>query len=214
MPDYSEKLTQYVQDLFAHDDDVLLAVRQALVDRDIPRITVRPDEGKLLQILAAASGARKIVEIGTLAGYSGIWLARALPADGKLYTLEKVPKHADTALEFFEKAGVRGKVDLRLGDALQSLEKLSSEGPFDMVFIDADKDRYPDYFAWALKNTRPGGLIAAHNAFRSGEIVNADNQHPDVETMRAFNQQWANTPNLLSTIIGIGDGTLIGVVQG
>jgi caffeoyl-CoA O-methyltransferase len=202
-------LDQYVTQLFVHEDDVLGWI-QAEADRnDLPRISLQPHEGRLLQFLALAVGAKKAVEIGALAGYSGTWLGRALPTDGKLYTLEKSSKHAAVARASFERAGLSGKVELLEGDALDSLKKIEAHGPFDLVFIDADKAGYPHYLAWAVENLRPGGLVAAHNAFRHGAVLAPQND--DDRGMDAFNRALATHSQLESTILAIGDGMAVGI---
>ena len=209
---YNDSLSQYITGLFAAHDPVLQQVYEAIPRRGLPAIAIKPEEGRFLQFLVNASGAHTVVEIGTLGGYSGLWLARGLPAGGKLITLEKEPKHADVAREHFALAGVADRVDLRLGDAHDLLPQLASEGPFDFCFIDADKLSYGAYLDWALANVRRGSLIAAHNAFRGGEILNQGNHAPEVEYMRGINQRFATEPRLLSTIFPAGDGMLVGVV--
>lgn len=155
--------------------------------------------------------ARRVVEIGTLAGYSGTWMARALPDDGKLYTVEKSAKHADVARRSFEHAGLEDKVEVHQGEALAILDNLSSKGPFDLVFIDADKTGYPDYLRWAVANLRSGGVVAAHNAYRSGRIFEPETD--DDRGMAAFNEALAAHPELDGIIIPMGDGMAVGVKQ-
>ncbi len=212
---YDRTLTsvdQYVIDLFSGEDDALRWI-QAEADRNgLPQISIHAHEGRLLQLLMMAIGARKAVEIGTLAGYSGTWLARALPADGKLYTLEKSSKHAAVARASFARAGVADRVDLREGDALESLRKLTPLGPFDFVFLDADKTNYPNYLPWAVDNLRPGGIVAAHNALRGGRIIAPESD--DDRGMATFNKALADDKRLESTIISVGDGTAIGIKKG
>src|SRR5262245_23183809 len=142
---YNDAHARYITELFAPHDTVLAHVYEAIPKRGLPAITIKPEEGKFLQFLVAACGARTAVEIGTLGGYSGIWLARGLRSDGKLITLEKEPKHADVAREHFALAGLDDRVDLRLGDAHGLLPMLSSEGSFDFCFIDAEKQGYNVY---------------------------------------------------------------------
>lgn len=204
-----QALHQYVNDLFAPEDAVLRAIQEDATRNELPTISVQPHEGRLLQFLVFITGAKKIVEIGTLAGYSGTWLGRALPADGKLFTLEKSSKHAQVARNSFQQAELDGKVELLEGDALTSLEKLRSKGPFDLVFIDANKESYPEYLTWAVDNLRIGGLVAAHNAFRNGNIVSP--QSKDDHAMHAFNQALAADPRLESTILAVGDGMAVGI---
>ena len=213
MPTYDDRFAEYITAEFARPDEVLQHVLEAIPARGLPAITIKPEEGRFLQFLVRAGGARQVVEIGTLGGYSGIWLARGLPADGRLITLEKEPKHAEVAREHFELAGLAHKVDLRLGDAADTLQKLALDAPVDFCFIDADKLGYGTYLDWALANVRPGGLIAAHNAFRHGAVLDAADQTAETQYVRAFNQRFASEPRLLSTIYPAGDGLLMGVVQ-
>jgi len=211
MPVFNEALENYVRSTFAIEDETLAAIRREIPRRGLPEITVKPEEGRFLQFLVAASGAQRAVEIGTLGGYSGTWIARGLPPEGRLITLEKEPSYAAVAREHFELAGVAEKVDLRVGDAHQLLPELGPEGPFDFVFIDAEKDGYPSYLDWAETNLAPGGILAAHNAFRHGAVVEPANQETSVQITRSFNQRLAN--GFLSTIFPAGDGTAIAIVR-
>jgi caffeoyl-CoA O-methyltransferase len=204
-----EQLDHYTTDLFSREDDALQWIQAEAQRNGLPSISVQPFEGRLLQFLVHAIGARKVVEIGTLAGYSGTWIARALPADGKLYTCEFSPKHAAVARASFQRAGVADKVEIFEGPAQDTLKTLTAQGPFDMVFIDADKTGYPAYFAWAVENLRIGGLVAAHNAFRHGKVL-APESDDDVK-MDEFNRALAAEPRLESTIIGVGDGMAVGI---
>jgi len=211
-PGVQRRLTQYIRQTFAPEDEALRTVRQNIVINGLPEIEIRPEEGQMLQFLAALIGARRILEIGTLAGYSGIWLARALPDDGKLITLELDPRHARIAREHFKLAGIANRVEVIEGEAHRSLARLSSGQPFDMVFIDADKEGYPDYLAWALDHVRPGGLITAHNAFRGGQLIDS---RPDGSTRatRAMLETMAANQRLFGTIIPVGDGIAAAVVR-
>jgi caffeoyl-CoA O-methyltransferase len=210
---YDDDLSRYVTSLFAQSDPVLQQIFDAIPRRGLPSITVKPEEGRFLQFLARACGARAAVEVGALGGYSGVWIARGLPLDGKLITLEKEPRHAQVAREHFALAGVAERVDLRVGDAKRLLPRLAREGPFDFFFMDAEKTDYDGYLDWALANVRRGGIIAAHNAFRYGDILNPGDHSAETECMRRFNQRFAHEPRLLSTIFPAGDGMLIGVVD-
>ncbi len=180
----------YIKDSMIPVDPVLTAAQQAAVDAGLPPIAVSPTQGKLLHLMARMCGARKILEIGTLGGYSTIWLARALPAGGRLITLELDPKHADVARKNFVAAGVSSIVELHLGSALDSLPKLATEGlgPFDLIFIDADKTNIPGYFAWALKLSRPGTVIIVDNIIRDGAVIQADHKDPNIQGVRRFNE--------------------------
>jgi caffeoyl-CoA O-methyltransferase len=203
----AEARMQYIRDLFAPEDDVLRAIRQRADEHGFPRIHVDPAEGRMLQWLLAAVKARRVVEIGALAGYSGVWMARALPEGGRLISVEYDPEHAEVARESFKQAGLSDRAEVRVGRAPGVLEALAAEGPFDVVFIDADKPHYPDMLAWATENVRLGGLVLAHNAFRRGQILNsAGHDDPDLRGVRALNRRMAEDPHLDSVIIPIGDG--------
>ena len=167
----------YFDGLFAPPDEVLTAAQQATVDAGLPAMAVSPSQGKLLYVLARMNNVRSILEIGTLGGYSTIWLARALPADGKLITLEIDPAHAKVARSNIERAGFGAKVDVRLGKAIESLPKIYEEGvgPFDLVFIDADKVSTPDYLTWAFRLTKPGSVIIIDNVVRNGAVADPTN---------------------------------------
>ena len=153
---------------YAAEDAVLLHAIERAEREGIPAIQISPLQGKLLQVLAVASGARRILEIGALAGYSGTWLARALPAEGKLITLEVDAHHADVVRDTFAEAGVADRADVRVGDAITLLPQLRPEAPFDLIFIDADKDSYPAYLDWAIALSRVGTIIVADNVIRAG----------------------------------------------
>jgi len=192
-----------------HEDEALRSIQGEAERAGLPNISIEPFEGRLLQFLVMSVGAKKAVEIGTLAGYSGVWIARALPADGKLYTLEKSSKHADVARQTFARAGIASKVELLQGDAHDLLAKLSARAPFDFVFIDADKGSYSKYLAWAVDNLRSGGMVAAHNAFRGGRIVAPEDD--DDRLIDSFNRALAADKRLESTILAIGDGMAVGI---
>ncbi|MBZ0278870.1 MAG: O-methyltransferase [Anaerolineae bacterium] len=203
------QLNAYITALFAPEDDALRWIQAEADKHGLPTINLEAFEGRLLQMLVYLLRAKRIVEIGTLAGYSGVWMARALPDDGKLYTLEKSSKHAQIARSGFQYAGLSDKVEVWEGTALDSLQKLVAKGPFDLVFIDADKANYPAYLEWAAVNLRPGGMVTAHNALWSGRVL-----HPKTEDDRmvdAFNRALAADPRLESFIIGVGDGLAVGV---
>ncbi len=193
----------YLTDLHIPPDPVLDA---ALRDSDaagLPQINVTPSQGKMLQLLAQLNQARAILEIGTLGGYSTIWLARALPADGRLVTLEASPKHAKVAKANISRAGLADKVELRIGPALETLPELAAEGmgPFDLIFVDADKVNTPNYFQWALRLSRKGTLILVDNVVRKGALADAGSEDPDVQGMRRFNEALAQETRTSGTVI-------------
>ncbi len=193
----------YLCDLLVPGDPALDAALEASASAGLPPIQVAPNQGKLLHLLARMIGARRILEIGTLGGYSTIWLARALPPDGTLITLEADAKHADVARANFSRAGVNRQIDLRLGLALDTLKQISTEGiaPFDLVFIDADKANSPAYFSFALDLTRRGGLIVVDNVIRSGAVIDAASADPDIRGIREFNERIAREPRVSATAI-------------
>jgi predicted O-methyltransferase YrrM len=194
---------RYITDLLVPPDPALDEALRACDEAGLPPISVSPNQGKLLMLLAQVRGAQTILEIGTLGGYSAIWLARALPADGLLVTLEADPKHAEVALANFARAGLAGVIELRLGPALETLPQLASEGrgPFDLIFIDADKPSYPDYFAWAMKLSRRGSLIIADNVVRNGAVVDPASTDPRVRGVRLLNERMAAEPRVDATAI-------------
>jgi len=190
--------------MFAAEDDGLRAALTNAKQAGLPEIQISPIQGKFLQLLATMCNARKILEIGALAGYSGIWLARALPADGRLITLEMNPEHATVVRNSFEKAGVSNRTEVRVGRALDLLPTLESEAPFDLVFIDADKPPYAQYLDWALRLTRPGSIIVADNCIREGK---AFKQPEDDGTagIVALNKRMASDPRLVSLALAMDD---------
>ncbi len=194
---------RYLTDLLAPADPVLETTLQASADAGLPPINVSPPQGKLLHLLARAQGARTILEIGTLGGYSTIWLARALPADGRLITLEADPTHADVARVNIARAGLAAIVEVRLGRALDTLPGLVDEGhgPFDLIFIDADKPSTPDYFMWALTLSRRGSLIIVDNIVRNGAVADAASSDPAVQGVRRFTDLLAAEPRVSATAI-------------
>jgi caffeoyl-CoA O-methyltransferase len=193
----------YISKLFEKEDSSLKATEQSIIDSKIPAISISPNQGKFLQILARTNNAKKILEIGTLAGYSTIWLARALPGNGKLITLEYEPLHARVARKNIEHAGLESIVEIREGKALDLLPKLVEEGagPFDMIFIDADKPPYKEYFDWSLKLSRSGTLIVADNVIREGKVLDAKSTDELVNGVKRFNASLAANPAVTATII-------------
>lgn len=211
---------RYIGTLFAVEDDVLAGVERTLVDAGMPRISVTATEGKLLHVFARLCGARRILEVGTLGAYSTIWMARALPPTGALFTIEADPSYADVARRNVERAGLSDRVIVRVGRGLDVLPRIEEEGlaPFDLVFIDADKAPYVDYFQWALRLSRPGTLIVADNVIRDGEVLNPSNRDAMVAGVRRFNEALAAEARvsavLLQTVGPKGhDGMALAVVK-
>jgi predicted O-methyltransferase YrrM len=179
------------------------AALRSSVEAGLPPINVSPPQGKLLMILSRSIAARNILEIGTLGGYSTIWLARSLPAGGKVTTLELDPEHARIAAKNIERAGLSKSVEIRLGPAIKTLPKLEAEKrhPFDLIFIDADKPSNPDYFRWALKLSHPGTLIIVDNVVRNGAVVDAKSRDENVRGVRRLNEVLAVEPRVIATEI-------------
>jgi predicted O-methyltransferase YrrM len=197
------EVDEFVSGLLAPGDEVLEAALKAGADAGLPEIQVSPPQARLLEILARSIGAKTMLEFGTLAGYSTIWLARALPDGGRLITLEADPAYAEVARANIANAGLSDMVELRVGPALGSLPALQAEGagPFDFVFIDADKIHTPDYFTWALDRTRPGGLIVADNVIRDGALVDPETDDPTIPAQRRLHEMIAADPRVTGTTI-------------
>jgi predicted O-methyltransferase YrrM len=202
-PDVWREVDRYINDLLVPPDPALSAALQASNAAGLPQINVSPTQGKMLQLLARSQGARAILEIGTLGGYSTIWLARALPLGGHLITLEADPKHAEVALANIARAGLADLVELRLGRAADTLPQLAAEkrGPFDLIFIDADKPGYPVYLEWALRLSRRGTLIIADNVVRVGAVADGASSDPLVQGIRRFMGLLATEPRVSATAI-------------
>jgi predicted O-methyltransferase YrrM len=188
----------YLTKALVRPDAILDAVLRACEAAGLPPANVSPNQGKLLQLLARMHGARAILEIGTLGGYSAIWLARALPAGGRLVTLEVDAAHADVARANFALAGLTGVIELRVGPALETLPRVAAERavPFDLIFIDADKQHNPEYFAWALRLARRGTVIIVDNVVRAGAVLDAASDDPSVRGVRRLNEQLAREPRV------------------
>jgi predicted O-methyltransferase YrrM len=193
----------YITDMLVPADAVLDAALEASNAAGLPAIAVTPAQGKLLHLLARLQGARRILEIGTLGAYSTIWLARALPADGRLVTLEVNPEYAKLAQANISRAGLDAIIDLRLGPALDTLPKIAAEGSgaFDFIFIDADKQNIPKYFEFARKLSRPSSLIIVDNVVRDGRVIDAKSHDPDIQGIRRFNQMLAVAEGICATAI-------------
>ena len=216
MSDIADTIDAYIRDLFIPDDDGLREALRGMERAGLPTIQVPAPLGRLLGILVRACGARRVLEIGTLGGYSAIWMARALPPGGRLVSLEADPRHAAVARANLDRAGVSDRVDVREGRALDLLPTLAGGSPFDFTFIDADKTSYPDYLDWALRLVRPGGLIIADNVLRDGAVVNPAAGDENVRAIDRFNRAAASNPRLDAIILpnrGGRDGVLIATVR-
>jgi predicted O-methyltransferase YrrM len=225
MPDLSPPpwaaVDEYITNLLVTPDAALDDAIAATAAAGMPPIAVSAPQGKFLALLVQIRCARRILEIGTLGGYSTIWMARALPADGRLVSLEVNAKHAEVAQANLEKAGVASVAEIRLGAALDTLPKLAEEGagPFDLVFIDADKANIPEYFDWSVKLSRPGTIIVVDNVVRNGALLDSSGEKPDVVGVRRLHEQLATDDRVSATTIQtVGskgyDGFTLAVVNG
>lgn len=193
-----EDVDLYIDSLFTPDEAVLSSVLRRAAEAGLPDIHVSPGQGKFLYLLAKLTGAKRILELGTLAGYSTIWLARAMPEDGRLTTVEIDPVHADVARASLHEAGVDRKCEVVTASALEALPEMN--GPFDLIFIDANKESYPAYLTHAVRLTRPGGLILADNVVRRGAVL-GNSIDPAVIGAKAFNQAIASHPRLEAIVL-------------
>lgn len=193
----------FINRLFAREDEALSSTRKAIIDNDLPQISISQNQGKFLHILARLRNPEKILEIGTLGGYSTIWLARALNSGGQLISLEIDPHHAEVAKANIAKAGLAGSVTVRTGNALEELPKIKAENtePFDVIFIDADKEPYAEYFEWALQLSKPGTLIIVDNVVREAKILDENTSDKDVKGVQKFIKLLSETSNVTATII-------------
>lgn len=207
----TEELYRYITDTFIHEDDLLKQIVADTEAKNIPLIQVSPETGKLLGMFIKMIGARNVLEIGTLTGYSSIWMARALPQDGKVTTLELTKAHADEALSNYKKAGLDGKIELILGKAIESLDTLAGS-KFDLVFIDADKENCVNYFNKVIHMVRSGGLIITDNTLRRGEVI-YPNPGPGALGVIAYNKLVASDSRVESLLVPIDDGITISIVR-
>lgn len=214
--DTNAAIDTYVTELCAPQDQVLLATLEATKAGGLPPIQVPPTLGKLLHILVRSIGASKVLEIGTLGGYSAIWMARALKPGGRLLSLDISPEHAAVARQNFERAGLSDCIEVRVGSALEQLPDLVREGPFDVVYIDADKENYPHYLDWALKLTHAGSLIIGDNVLRGGHVIDPQPGDEGAQAMHLFNEKACTDPRLATVILpnrNGHDGVLIAYVK-
>ncbi len=212
---------QFINDHLVPPNPALDEAIAANTAAGLPAIDVTPSQGKLLYLLARIVNARRILEIGTLGGYSTIWLARAMPANGRLITLELDPRHAEIARTNLARAGFTERVEIRVGPALESLETLAGESLplFDLIFIDADKANNPNYLEWAVPHTRRGGLVIVDNVVRDGAIIDPNDPDPDIQGSRQLFERMGKDPRLVATALQtVGskgyDGFAIAMVTG
>jgi predicted O-methyltransferase YrrM len=218
-PEIWSAVDRYFEEKFLSHDEALETALQSNREAGLPAIDVTPLQGKFLELLVRISGAQRILEIGTLGGYSTIWLSRALPPGGRLITLELDPRHAEIARANLERASLLDRVELRVGPASDSLASLVNEhaAPFDLIFIDADKAGNAEYLRWSLQLSRPGTVIVLDNVVRDGKVADADSPDPDIQGIRRFTEMVAAEPRLsatmLQTVAGKGyDGFALAVV--
>lgn len=215
-----QKVDEYIGNLLASETDALKRAERTTAEAGIPSINISPVQGKMLQVFAKMCNAQNVLELGTLGGYSTIWLANALPDTGKVTTLEIDPAYAAVAKQNFTYAGLDSKIDIRIGKALDILPQLATEGlpPFDLIFIDADKPPYPEYFEWAIKLGRPGTIIIADNVIRNGQVLDEHSPDEKVQGVRRLNQVLADNTAVTSIILqNVGmkeyDGMVVAVVN-
>lgn len=215
-----QKVDEYIGNLLASETDALKHAERTTAEAGIPSINISPVQGKMLQVFAKMCNARNVLELGTLGGYSTIWLANALPDTGKVTTLEIDPACAAVAKQNFAYAGLDSKIDIRIGKALDILPQLATEGlpPFDLIFIDADKPPYLEYFEWAIQLGRPGTIIIADNVIRNGQVLDEHSTDEKVQGVRRLNQALADNTAVTSIIlqnVGIKeyDGMVVAVVN-
>lgn len=205
-----DALTRYVDDLFVHEPALLADLRSEMERRDFPMIQVPARTGLLLELVVRAIGARRILEIGTLGGYSSLWMVRGMGEDGRIVTLEREPDHAALARSWIERAGEAGRIRVVEGEARDLLPDLDADA-YDLVFIDADKEGYSLYLEHALRLLRPGGIVLADNALWRGRVADPEVDDAPTRGLRAFNRDLAAHPALASTILPVGDGVALGV---
>ncbi len=205
----SDALTAYVRELFAPEDAILRRIRERHARDGLPDIFISPEEARIIQVLLFAVRARRVLEVGTLGGYSGVWIARALPNDGALVTIERDPERAAVARDGFRAAGLLERVRIVESEALPALRSL--DPPFDAVFLDADKEPLADYFGEAVRLTRVGGLVLCDNTLSKGRVVDPEDRGGDVEGIREYNRRSASDPRLRSALIPVRDGLTVSV---
>ena len=208
----SDRAGDYIVGLFGAEDQLLASLREEADRTGLPPIAISADEGRLLQVLLTSIGARRVLEVGTLGGYSAICMARALPPHGQVLSIEIDRNHARFADRYIERAGLTGRIEVRVGRALDVLPSLDGER-FDAIFLDADKEPLPTYFEWAVRLVRPGGLIIGDNALWGGRVYESDENDDKTKGVREFNRRMATDPRVLSIIVPTHDGVAVAVVR-
>lgn len=206
-----EMVNKYIETKFVRQNVVMQNILKNISEEGLPTISITPEEGYFIQILLQLSEAKNALEIGTLGGYSGTWIARGLLPGGHLITIEKEPHHAEVARKSFEMAEVKDSVEILIGNAHQILRSQLHESEFDFVFIDAEKTGYVDYYDWSVEHLKPHGLLCAHNTLRRGKVADDSVKDEFIQTMRDFNDHVATDTRMTSTIYPAGDGMLIAV---
>lgn len=208
----SDGIADYIAGLFAREDELLRSLREEADRSGLPPIAVPAETGRFLQILVRAIRARSVLELGTLGGYSAIWMARGMGTEGRILTVEVEPRHAEFARRHFERAGIATQVEIRVGRALDVLPALDGRH-FDAAFLDADKEPLPTYLEWALRLVRPGGLVIADNTLRGGKVIDPSITDDGTAGVREFNRRLASDPRITGLVVPIGDGVGVGVVS-
>jgi predicted O-methyltransferase YrrM len=208
----TDRAGEYITGLFSAEDELLASLREEADRTGLPPIAISADEGRLLQVLLTAIHARRVLEVGTLGGYSAICMARALPPDGRLLTIEIEPNHAEFARKYIARASQSDRIEVRVGRALDVLPALDGER-FDAMFLDADKEPLPTYFEWALRLVRPGGLIIADNALWGGRVFDGETDDEKTRAVREFNRRMSSDPRVLGIIVPTHDGVAVAVVR-
>ena len=208
----ADRAGDYIAGLFSAEDELLASLREEADRTGLPPIAISADEGRLLQVLLHAVNAARVLEVGTLGGYSAICMARALPPDGRLLSIEIEEKHATFARRYIDRAELGDRIEVRVGRALDVLPSLDGER-FDAIFLDADKEPLPTYFDWALRLVRPGGLIIADNALWGGRVYDGDESDERTRGVREFNHRMATDPRVLGIIVPTHDGVAVAVVR-
>ena len=203
---------EYITSLFSAEDELLASLREEAEAAGLPSIAISADEGRLLQILLTSIKARRVLEVGTLGGYSAICMARALASDGRVLSIEIDERHAAFARRHIERAALSDRIEVRVGRALDVLPTLDGQ-PFDAMFLDADKESLPSYFDWAVRLVRPGGLIIGDNALWGGRVYDTSENDPKTQAVREFNRRMASDPRVLGVIVPTHDGVAVAIVR-